>query len=142
MAKNDVVIKEMMIKVEEQKANLGVKERYVLKTNGIFKYEKGEYFNLNTVADPNVFVTALSYLLEKQLCFNEASTRLGVAGEFKYDGYSVEEWEEDFKNKIKGIEYEKNKKKLEDAKKKLATLISEEARTEIELESLKKSLGI
>ena len=141
-SKNDILIKKMMEKVEEQKENLGIKERHVLKTNGIFKYENGSYFNINTVSDPTIFVVALSYLLEKKLCFNDACVRLGVSEEYKHDGYSIEDWEEDFINKINVIKYEKNKKKLEDTKKKLSTLVSEEARTEMELENIKEALGL
>ena len=144
MAKNDVVIKDLMAKVEEQKAKLGTKERNVWRTNGVFKYDfdKSNFFNLNTVSDPTVLAYALAYLLGKESNFRDACSRLGVKSDYMHDGYLVEDWEEDFKTRVRGIEYDKNKKKLEDTKKKLASLVSEEARTEMELESIKESLGL
>lgn len=138
---NDALIKELMAKVEEQKAALGTKKRNVLRTNGLFKRDN-EHFNLNTVSNPLTLVAALGFLISQEEFFQQACSRLGVKGTFKWDGYSVAEWEADFVDRIAGIEYDKKKAALESTKTKLSALVSEEARTEMELENIKASLGV
>jgi hypothetical protein len=144
---NDSAIKQLMAKVEEQKTALGTRRRYVLNTNGIFKYDSKNgdetYFNINTISDPITFVNALSYLISQERNFNEACDRLGVKNAtWKWYDFTMEEWEADFKARIEQIQYDEKKKKLDATKQKLDTLVSEEARTEMELENIQKTLGL
>lgn len=138
---NDIVIKELMQKVEAQKKALGTKERGVLTTNGIFKFDDSHYFNINTVSDVSQLIRALSYLLLNEEFFRMACSRLGVSNvSFEWQSYKVADWEKDFAMRIRQIEYEKNKKRLEDTQKKLAALVSEEERTAMEIENIRKAL--
>ena len=77
---------------------------------------------------------------QKETAFKEACRRLGVKAEFKWNGYSMDEWEEDFKTRIKAITWSEKKKVLDSTKTKLNQLVSEEARTEMELDSIKALL--
>ena len=63
-----------------------------------------------------------------------------MKAEFKWNGYSMDEWEEDFKTRIKAITWSEKKKVLDSTKTKLNQLVSEEARTEMELDSIKALL--
>jgi hypothetical protein len=138
---NDKVIKELMAKVETQKSALGTRKRYVLNTNGIFKYDASNYFNINTISDPMNFVKALAFLFSQESHFTEACDRLGVnETTWKWYDFTIADWEADFKARLEQIEYDEKKKKLDATKQKLSTLVSEETRTEMELENLKKSL--
>jgi hypothetical protein len=142
---NDKVIKQLMDKVEEQKASLGTRKKHVLNTNGIFKYDENAtyYININTVCDSIVFVNALGFLLSNRNQYEQAADRLNIkVTAWKWLGFTLQEWEEDFKARIEQIEYDKKKKQLDATKAKLDTLVSEEARTEMELENIQKSLGI
>jgi len=141
-AKNDAAIKELMKKVEEQKAGLGKKEKASWQTNGIFKFDSSSFFNLNTINDPGRLVEALAHLIAKEQAFEMACSRLGIKeiAAFKWDGYSVDEWENDFKTRIKIVEWDNKKRQLDETKKRLSQLVSEEARTEMELEDIKKLL--
>lgn len=140
---NDKVIKQLMAKVEEQKSALGTRRRYVLNTNGIFKYDTSTYFNINTISDPMNFAKALSFLISQEANFSEACDRLGIKDKtWKWYDYTIKEWEDDFKARIEQIEYDEKKKKFDTTKQKLSTLVSEEARTEMELENIQKSLGL
>jgi hypothetical protein len=141
MSKNDVAIKELLKKVEEQKESLGSKERVTWLTNGIFKKDGTSHLNINTVTDGLVLATALGFILNQEASFLQACKELDVKGEFRWDGYTVEEWKEDFKTRMRVIEYDKKKKLLDATKAKLNMLVSEEARTEMELEDIKKILG-
>ena len=140
MSKNDNAIKDLLQKVEEQKKSLGTKERVSWITNGVFK-KGGDFFNINTVNDPLVLVEALGFLIVQLEGFDKARFALGVSGDFKWDGYTYNDWQEDFKTRIKIIEYDKKKKVLDATKAKLNSLVSEEARTEMELDDIKKILN-
>ena len=139
---NDIVIKELLKKVEDKKADLGTKERASWRTNGIFKYVSGQgFFNLNTVTDATILIQALASLVVNEQCCNEAAKRLDLPiHEYRWDGYSIKDWEEDFKTRIRTLEYDKKKKSLDATKQKLSSLVSEEAKTEMELEDIKKLL--
>lgn len=142
MAKNnDAVIKELLEKVEEQKVSLGTRGKVALVTNGVFKRDNANFFNINTVVDYSLLAGALGFLITQEEAFEEACKRLGIKAEFKWDGYKAEEWEEDFKTRVKIVEWDKKKKVLEATQLKLKTLVSEEAKTEMELEDIKKILG-
>jgi 5-formaminoimidazole-4-carboxamide-1-beta-D-ribofuranosyl 5'-monophosphate synthetase len=82
-------------------------------------------------------------MLGQRQTLSEAATRLGVVvPEASFGGYTVYEWEEDFKLRISILKWEEKKRKLEETEKKLSALVSEEARTEMELEKIAKSLGV
>jgi hypothetical protein len=140
MSKNDVAIKELMKKVEEQKLILGNKERVSWLTNGVFTWDNGNFFNINTVMDKIVLATALGFLISQEDAFKKACSMLGVDGEYKWHGCSVNEWKEDFITRIRIIDFDKKKKTLDATKAKLSSLVSEEARTKMELEDIKKIL--
>lgn len=141
MSKNDVAIKELLQKVEDQKSGLGKKEKVSWLTNGIFKKDGTNWFNINTVTDFSILAGALGLLICQEECFQQACRRLGVTGEFKWDGYTLSDWEEDFKTRVRVVQWDNKNKILENTKKKLGTLVSEEVKTEMELEDIKKILG-
>lgn len=141
MTKHDDKIKLLLAKVEEQQNNLGTKPKASWTTNGIFKYKDGNFFNLNTVRDAQPLVEALACLLEKESLHQQAAERLGVTIKpFLWDGNSLADWEKDFKKRLDIIGWEGRKTQLDDTKKKLKSLVSEEAKTEMELEDIEKSL--
>ena len=142
MSKNDSKIKELLAKVEDQQTNLGVKPRADWRTNGIFKYDSGNFFNLNTVKNFQPLLDGLSFLLEKQMLQKQAAEKLGVSvANFEWDGYSVQDWEEDFKRRVEIIKWQERKSQLEQTRKKMRALVSEEARTEMELEDIERLLS-
>ena len=142
MAKNDVVIKSLMDAVQSQKKSLGTRERVSWLTNGIFKRNGQNFFNINTITDTYCLASALGFMLSEEDSFNKACDVLNLCEEFKWDGYTVAEWQEDFQTRLRVIEWDKKKKALTETEKKLSSLVSEEARTEMELENIKQSLGL
>jgi hypothetical protein len=142
MAKNDDKIKELMAKVALQKEQLGAKPRVSWKTNGIFKFSPTEHLNLNVVRGSDTLVNALAFLLEKNKSVVEAAKMLGVsAPTFKYNDYTLEDYVEDFKTRLAVIKYEDRKAQLEATEAKLSQLVSEEARTEMEIDKIEKLIG-
>jgi hypothetical protein len=142
MAKNDDTIKNLMAKVAEKKATLGIKPRAVWLTNAVFKYDGSNHLNLNTVSDSKPLVEALSFLLSRQAMMEKAGEMLGVTvAEFEWYGYSLSDWVSDFKTRLSIVNWEAEKNKLNALESKLAALVSEEARTEMALEDIKTILG-
>ena len=138
---NDERIKSLMKKVTEKKEALGTKPRTVWKTNGLFKFTSGNHFNLNVVADKNTLIDALAQMIYIRGSQEEAYKLLGVtASEFVYSGYSFDDWVSDFKLRISIIQWEAEKKKLEEMEKQLAKLISADAQTEMALDEISKAL--
>jgi hypothetical protein len=142
MSKNDNVIKDLLAKLEEQKSGLGVKPKAAWATNGVFKFDHSDFFNINVTTDVSKFAAATGFLITGDNAFSKGCDELGLKDQvFKWDGYTREEWVQDFKTRIKIIEYDNRKKLLEATKTKLNGLVSEEARTEMELEDIKKLLA-
>lgn len=141
MAKNDVAIKDLLAKVESQTTALGAKPKVSWVTNGVFKYNKDEYFNINVVQDLGAIALAFGFLLRHEDSFQDACAMLDIEAEFRWDGYLVSEWMSDFKTRIAMIKYARKKAQLDATKTKLQGLVSEEARTEMELEEIAKSLS-
>jgi len=143
VSKNDAKIKALMTKVEEQKAALGTKPRAKWNTNAVFKYPNGDYVNLNTVneTDFGKLVDAMAFLLTTEGLRKTAAERLGIETEsFKHGGFTISEWEEDFKLRIGIVAYDARKKKLDATNKKLKGLVSEGTRTEMELDEIEALL--
>lgn len=139
--KNDSMIQELLAKVEIQKKALGTKPRGTWITNGVFKFSSSDFININIVTDFSRLGAALGFLLVQEEAFDKGCKSLGIDGTFKWDGYTRKEWEEDFRMRVSIIRYDANKKKLEAAQAKLNSLISEDARTAMELEDLKNLIG-
>lgn len=142
MAKHDDKIKALLAKVAEQQDDLGTKPKALWSTNGIFKYKDGtSFFNLNTVKDTQVLVEALAYLLGEEQRIKQAADFLGVPSkDLSYNGYSVNEWKTDFKKRVACILWDDKKTKLDATKSKLKSLVSEEAKTEEELNDIESML--
>jgi len=143
MAKNDVLIKELMAKVEEQTKALGAKPKASWSTNGIFKYsDPTNYFNINVVSDPTVFASALGFLVMYKEHYDRGCNMLCLfeSDVYTWNGYTVDQWKEDFNTRISIIQYDKKKKVLDATKVKLNGLVSEEAKTEMALEEIAKLL--
>ncbi len=138
---NDKMIQELLAKVQSQKITLGPKPRGTWITNGIFKFSTSDFININVVTDFSRLASALGFLLLQEEAFKKGCSSLEVTGNFKWDGYTRAEWEEDFRMRVSIIRYDANKKKLEAAQAKLNSLISEDARTAMELDALKDLLG-
>jgi len=143
--KNDAKVKELLALVEKQEAEIKGTKRRTLVTNGVFpdsQSGKGMKFNLNTVTDPVILVNALAEIMGIKANFDAAAKELEVNAEFKWGNYTIEEWTEDFKDKIVDLQIKAKKKLLAKTKKQLKDLRSEDAKTEDALSDIKDVLGL
>lgn len=130
-----------MKKTEVMAADLGPKPKFILATNGLFK-NNAVVLNLNTVNDVDVLVGVLASLMTGAEMVAKARKRLGLEEQtYMHDGFSINDWETDIKNKVKMLEWNKKKAKLDQTTAKLNSLMSEDARTSAELDKIMKDLG-
>jgi len=139
MAKNDAKVKELMGTIEAKRAALGTRPRMSLRTNGLFKYDDSRHLNINVSIDKQL-IDALGFLLSKHYYQKKAMDIFNIEADFEWMGFSFDDWVADFKSRIAYLVLEKENKKLLALEKKLATLFSEEATTEIELENIARLL--
>jgi hypothetical protein len=141
MNNNDSKIKELMEKVELQKAGLGPKPKAVYTTNCIVEINGRTCKNLNIMTKSEL-VDCLSYILESNHWANEARKRLGLSevDAVLESGYSAKDYEADFKIRLSILNYNERKQKLDQTEAKLKALMSEDARTANALEDLEKSI--
>jgi hypothetical protein len=140
---NDVTIKALMAKIEEKRATLGVKPKVAWKTNALFKYDDNKHFNLNAINDIPILVDALGFVYAQISGWQKACDTLGVksSSAIEWKGFALADWEADFKARVAAIVWEEERNKLRALEVKLKALVSEEARTEMELEDISKLLG-
>lgn len=138
----DKMVQELFRIVQKNKEEINKAEKSSWITNCSFRYDdSSRTLNLNTVTDVNVLVESLAMLLEKQKCYDEAQKQLNLNGlEFRWFGYTVEEWKTDFLTRISKIQITVKKKELAEYEERLDRLISKELRDEMELADLTKQI--
>ena len=142
MSKHDEKIKLLLSKIDSEKKALGARPKVSWNTNCLFRFDDSRHFNLNTVKDTGYLVRALGFLLEKESSQQEAARRLGVENYvFDWKGYSLQDWEHDFKLKCDTIAWNARQDKLAKLQKQLKELVSDEAKTEMALDEIEKMLA-
>jgi hypothetical protein len=135
MSTNDDKIKELLNQLNDKKNKLGKRERHVLETNGLLKIDD-KSFNINTINNPNVIVELLANLISRENNYNEAAKRLNIQSQFTWNGYTIEQWETDFRNRLNVIEYDRKLKELKELENRLNSLISDDGKTSLEIDNI------
>jgi len=138
--KNDIKIKELLEVVKNKQSSMESFKRKTLVTNGIFHFSENEFFNINTIPKKDKLIKALAFLISLESNYNEACKRLNVEDDFLWYGYSVEDWQNDFAERIKLIDWTEKKKAIIDVKTKLDSLVSTEGKTEMTLDAITNQL--
>lgn len=123
---------EIKVKTEELSKN---KVKFVPQTNCILLY-KGDTLNLN-VLDKKTLTKVLVELHSLEL----SAIDLGInLDDYIISGYSISNWTNDIKNKIKVVKYNDKKKELQSLEKQLDSLLSEGKQTELKIDALSEVL--
>lgn len=140
----DKIVDELLKVIKEKKQAITKAEKPNWITNCAFRFSKefSTSVNLQVVSDIDDLISILALLYEKESAYDKAKEFLGVDGEFKWFGYSVSEWASDIKTRVDKIQIIDKKKELEKLESRLDKLISKERREELELEAIKKELGM
>lgn len=138
----DKQIEELLIVVQTQKIEVEKAEKESKrswKTNCSFKLLSSSPVNIQTVSD-DAIVQALSELLMFHSNAQEANKILGLNKEIKHDGYTIDEWIEDFQKRIAILQLKAKKEKLKTLETRLNSIVSPEQKREMELAAIMKDL--
>lgn len=130
MAKaNDERIMQLKKQADEKKKSLALKSmRFSPVTNCVLKLD-GQVYNIHAMDS--------EYLLVKLNALAMSAKDLGLdTSKFVLSGYSLDAWMEDVRNCMKVREYNKEKAELASLEKRLDKLLSDDKRTELELDDI------
>lgn len=130
MSKNDDRILELKKQIEAKKEKLSEKKtRFAPETNCVFELDSFKY-NIN-VLDAN----SLMNLMLKINLYNLSADNLKVQHP-TISGYATDLWIEDIKNKISVLELKKEEAELKQMESKLDKLLSDDKKTELEIDDI------
>lgn len=139
----DEMVNKLFAKLQEKKKLIESLEKPRWKTNFSFGYnaDSSNRINLQIVSDTDKLVEMAAFLLDKARSHKEASDLLEVKSEFKWLGFTLEEWMSDIKTRANKINIEARKKELKQLEEKLNGLVSPEQRRLMDLEAVAKALA-
>lgn len=139
MSNNDNKIKELLAQIDKKKSALGDKPKAHLKSNGVLKLS-GKQVNIHTINTINACVLfAAEFVFEKQAHI-EACKFLEVSEQSSERITQINEYLDDLKLRVKIINWEADKIKLDAMVSKLKDLRSEDAKTADALDDISKAL--
>lgn len=132
--KNDERIMQLKQQIDIKRKELANQtNRFVPITNCLMVIDKVTY---------NLHVDSSELLLIKVNTMAMSAKDLGLdISKIMISGYSLEDWINDIKNNLKIQNYKNEKKNLEQLEKKLDALLSDDKRTELEIDNIAALLG-
>ena len=128
MGKNDERVLQLKKIIEDKKSELKAVKRFTPLTNCVLDLD-GQKYNLNVLQ-----LADLQLLLVKLNMYLMSANSLGINLEIA--GYNIAEWMVDIKSKIEIFEYVKKKSELKTLETKLDNMLSDEKKTELELDEI------
>ncbi len=140
----DTIVEALFAELQKQKAAIAKTEKPNWLTNCSFSFTRNgsDRTNIQTVSDVEILVEMLTALLEKADAYEKAKKVMGTTGTFQWQGFTVEEWTADFQTRKNKIEVTKLKTKQTDLEARINKLVSPEKREAMEIEALKKEMGM
>lgn len=137
MSKNDDRILTLKKQIEDKKKELGKQPRFSPVTTCMFTYN-GNRVNIHTLTTVNDINAMLVYFN----IYAMSAENLGIDLEdVRFDGFSVSDWMEDLRAKKAVVEYTAKKSQLGAMEKKLDKLLSDDKKTELEIDAIADLLG-
>jgi hypothetical protein len=135
--KNDERILVLKKQIEDEKKELGKQPRFCPVTTCMFNYE-GNRVNIHTLTSVKDINTMLVYFN----IYAMSAENLGIdCTEVCLDGFSVSDWMEDLNAKKTVVEYNEKKSQLNALEKKLDKLLSDDKKTELEIDAIADLTG-
>lgn len=132
--KNDAKILELKGQIKEKKNELSTKKtKFSPETNCVLTFNQQTY-NLNVLTSEELLnlMISLNVLVLSARDLNVIMPKLG--------GYFISEWITDIKNKLEVIQYKTEEDKLRKLEIQLDKLLSDDKRTELEIEEIMKNI--
>lgn len=128
MSKNDERVLQLKEIIEKKKLELKCVKKFTPFTNCVLDLE-GQKYNLNVLQ-----LNDLQILLVRLNMYVISAKDLGI--NLEISGYNVAEWITDIKCKIEIFEYKKKEGELKALEAKLDKMLSDEKKTELELDEI------
>ena len=128
MSKNDERVLQLKKIIDDKKAELKAVKRFTPLTNCVLDLD-GQKYNLNVLQ-----MADLQLLLVKQNMYLMSANSLAINLEIA--GYNIAEWIADIKSKIEIFEYKKKESELKALETKVDKMLSNEKKTELELDEI------
>ena len=135
MSKNDERILALKEKIDHKKEQISKNPvRFNPVTNCSIDF-RGQRYNINALNEEQCVV-----MLVELKALSNAARELKV--ELNFSGYSVEDWMEDLEAKISVLKAKSEERQLKVMEAQLEKLLSEDKRTELEIDKIEQSLGL
>ncbi len=141
--KNDELVLQLFNKVKDKQREITKVEN----TKWLTSCNLGKHLdivtdrvNLHTVNDIVKLVDLYYFMTSLEKGWGEAAKELGVKSNFKYLGFSLQDWKTDIKSRVGQIEVNKKKQELSELEARLDKLVSQEQRRELELAAISELL--
>lgn len=137
MSKNDDRILTLKKQIDEKKKELGKQPRFSPVTTCMFNYN-GNRVNIHTLTSVKDINAMLVYFNIYAMSAKDLDIDLE---DVRCDGFSVSDWMEDLNAKKTVVEYTEKKAQLTALEKKLDKLLSDDKKTELEIDAIADLLG-
>ena len=129
-------------KLTAKKAEVSNAERPVYVTGGQFRYSEsvGTSIDIMTARDERKLVEILVFLKDRSERYPAACEELGVAAEFKWLGFTYDEWKQDLKTRVSVLQIAKRKAELKELEARVNAVMTPELRAELELKALEAEI--
>lgn len=135
--KNDERILELKKQIDEKKKELGKQPRFSPVTTCILNHQ-GNRINIHALTSIKDINAMLVYFNMYVMSAEDMEIN---CEDIVFDGFSITDWIEDLKAKKTVIEYTAKKEQLTALEKKLDKLLSDDKKTELEIESIANLIG-
>lgn len=132
MSKNDDKILILKEQIENKKKALGKQPRFSPTTTCVFTYNNSK-INIHTLSSIKEIDMMIVYF---NIYIMSAKDLRIDCNNVCFDGFSVLDWIEDLNSKKRMIEYNEKKQQLNMLEKKLDKLLSDEKKTELEIDAI------
>lgn len=140
----DQLVQELFDIVQKKKKELEKIKKSNWKTTCMVPYDANinkEYIkNIRTINNERELIELFSFILSKKQSFIEACKILNSDLIFIFNGFSIFDWEHDFKLRFEQISVNSKKQELKEYEARLDKLVSKEQRELMELEELRKKI--
>lgn len=135
--KNDERILELKKQIDEKKKELGKQPRFSPVTTCMFNHQ-GNRINIHALTSIKDINAMLVYFNMYVMSAEDMEIN---CEDIVFDGFSVTDWIEDLKSKKTVIEYTAKKEQLVTLEKKLDKLLSDDKKTELEIDAIADLIG-
>ena len=135
MSKNDERILVLKEKIDQKKEQISKSQvRFSPITNCSIEF-RGQRYNINALNEEQCII-----MLVELKALSNAARELKV--KLNFSGYNVEDWMEDLESKISVLKAKSEERQLKAMEAQLEKLLSEDKRTELEIDKIAQSLGL